>query len=123
MRRRDFIRLVGGATAAWPLMARAQQAPKVVGLLDPGVPLLFGAFLQGMRDLGHVEGQSLRYVRRSAEGNVERIPALANESHWLGAGRDRNCGATAGAYASGSDLDYPHRVRSALGCHYIRRRR
>jgi putative ABC transport system substrate-binding protein len=78
MKRREFITLLGGA-AAWPLAAWAQQTLKVVGILDPGIPHLIDAFFQGMRDLGHVEGQNVNYVRRSAEGKADRIPTLANE--------------------------------------------
>jgi ABC-type uncharacterized transport system substrate-binding protein len=76
--RRECIAALGGA-AVWPLAARAQQTLKAVGLLDPGVPHLFDVFLQGMRDLGYLEGQNVIYVRRSAEGKADRIPALANE--------------------------------------------
>jgi len=86
VRRREFITLLGGATAAWPLAARAQGEPGKVyrlGQLSGGtaasrVPLL-AAFVRGMRDLGYVEGQNLVVEHRYAEGRFEVLPALARE--------------------------------------------
>ncbi len=79
MKRREFVTLVGGA-AAWPLAARAQPARiPLVGILDLGIPNLFAAFLQRMRELGYVEGQNISYLNLSAGGNVERVPQLAAE--------------------------------------------
>jgi ABC-type uncharacterized transport system substrate-binding protein len=49
------------------------------GLLDPGLPELFAAFPEGMRELGYVESQNVSYVRFSAEGRPEKIPQLASE--------------------------------------------
>jgi putative tryptophan/tyrosine transport system substrate-binding protein len=80
MRRRDFITLLGGAAAAWPLAAHAQRTKTPqVGILDPGVSHLFAAFRQGMRDLGYIEAQNISYVYRSAEGRPEFVPRLASE--------------------------------------------
>src|SRR5262245_29137388 len=85
MRRRHFIMLLGGATAAWPLAARAQQPGKVyrVGLLSPlPVGLLDErrkALLSGLAARGFVEGQNLVLVPRSAGGRLERLDALAAE--------------------------------------------
>jgi putative ABC transport system substrate-binding protein len=77
MRRREFIALVGG-TAAGPLAARAQQkAMPVIGILDPGVTFIFDAFVQGMRDLGYVEGRNIAYVRKVTQGRPDSIPSLA----------------------------------------------
>jgi putative tryptophan/tyrosine transport system substrate-binding protein len=83
MKRRAFITLLGGAAAAWPLAARAQQ-PKVptigvlvIGNADPEE--FWREFRQGLRDLGYVEGQNVRFEFRSAEGQVERVPELAAE--------------------------------------------
>ena len=83
MKRREFITLLGGAAAAWPLAARAQQ-PKVptigalvIGNADPEE--FWREFRQGLRDLGYVEGQNVRFEFRSAEGQVERVPELAAE--------------------------------------------
>jgi putative tryptophan/tyrosine transport system substrate-binding protein len=92
MRRRDFITLVGGATIAWPLAARAQQASKVyrVGWFFSSTPLaqmigpdpilpLGRTIVHRLRDLGYVEGQNLILERRSAEGKFERIDEIATE--------------------------------------------
>src|SRR5262245_29778881 len=84
MRRREFITLLGGA-AACPLAARAQQSTgqPLVGLLSPLSAAawvhILGAFRRGMRDLGHVEGANVAFAFRFAEGQVAKLPALANE--------------------------------------------
>ena len=82
MRRREFITLLGGAAAAWPLSARAQQAAKsVVGVLFPGWPAaltnLIVAFRRGLNETGFVEGQNVRIEYRFAEGQYDRLPDLA----------------------------------------------
>jgi putative ABC transport system substrate-binding protein len=82
LRRRDFVTLLGGAAAAWPLAARAQQA-KVwrIGVLETISQGLnaanFDAFRRGLRELGYVEGQNLTIDYRSADGRAERFPDLA----------------------------------------------
>jgi len=81
MRRREFITLLGGAVA-WPLAARAQQAKKIyrIGLLNPGFgnPRHTGAFTEGLRQLGWIEGQNFIFERRNAEW-LDRMPELAKE--------------------------------------------
>src|SRR5205809_2206732 len=84
MRRREFISLLGGAAVGWPVAANAQQAAKVarIGLLAGNLaasPHLPEAFLQGLRDLGYVEGRNVVIEYRDAEGKYERYPALATE--------------------------------------------
>src|SRR5713101_8606078 len=82
MRRREFIALIGGATA-WPLAARAQSSSvPVIGILNPttggGVWLpLEAAFRQGLSDTGYTEGRNIRIEGREADGQYERLPALA----------------------------------------------
>jgi putative tryptophan/tyrosine transport system substrate-binding protein len=77
MKRREFITLAGAAVM-WPLAAAAQQKPMpVIGILDPDLTYMFDAFIQGMRDLGYVEGRNIAYVRKVAEGRLESIPSLA----------------------------------------------
>jgi putative tryptophan/tyrosine transport system substrate-binding protein len=84
MKRREFIGLLGGAVAAWPVATRAQQTGKVyrVGFLwdNPAVwPHALEAFHRGLRDLGWTEGQNIAVEYRWAEGRFDRLPALAEE--------------------------------------------
>ena len=77
-RRREFITLLGGAAAAWPLAVRAQAKVYAIGILET-VPRAqnqanFAALLNGLRELGYVEGQNLHIDYRSADGQGERFP-------------------------------------------------
>jgi putative tryptophan/tyrosine transport system substrate-binding protein len=83
IKRREFIMLLGGAAAVWPFAAHAQQ-PKVpiigalvIGNINPDQ--FWREFRQGLRDLGYVEGQNIRFEFRSAEGHLARLPELAAE--------------------------------------------
>jgi len=83
--RRKFIALLGGAAAALPLAARAQQPKRIPRLcfltFDPGTlrSTRFEAFFQGLHDLGYVDGQTITIDYLSADGDGERFPALAAE--------------------------------------------
>jgi ABC-type uncharacterized transport system substrate-binding protein len=80
MRRREFITLLGGAAAAWPVPARAQQALPVIGLLHEGLPAplsLTVAFQRGLIEGGISAGTSIKIENRWAEGQYDHLPALA----------------------------------------------
>ena len=85
MKRREFITLLGGAAAAWPIAARAQQPGKLptIGFLVAGTPSSHGpwvaAFVQRLRELGWIESRTITIEYRWAEGRAERFAELALE--------------------------------------------
>src|SRR5262249_48711421 len=77
-RRREFILALGGAVAAWPLVARAQQLPKTlrvgaVGLSNPRSGGLWAPIEQGLRELGYVEGQNVAVEDIKSRGRIDGV--------------------------------------------------
>jgi putative ABC transport system substrate-binding protein len=84
MNRRKLITLLGGAAAAWPLATRAQQlSPALIGFFNAGAATTLkrdiDAFRDGLRTLGHIEARNVRFEYRFADGDLDKLPALAAE--------------------------------------------
>src|SRR6516165_10524456 len=83
MRRRDFIKVIAGSAAAWPLTARAQSVPPMIGYLAEGKPeatgVLVAAVRNGLGETGFVEGKDYASEFQSAGGDANLVPGLATE--------------------------------------------
>src|SRR5262249_40406326 len=81
IKRRKFIAAIGGVVAAWPLAARGQQsAMPVIGFLNPGFRSnVWTALIGGLRDIGYVDGETIKIEPRWALGRPETLPGLAQE--------------------------------------------
>src|SRR5262249_58721513 len=88
MRRRDFIKVIAGSAAAWPLAAYAQQTTKIprIGILAPGRAddsdtglRALNAFVAALPELGYFEGQNIALERKFADGDVDRLRGLVAE--------------------------------------------
>jgi putative ABC transport system substrate-binding protein len=105
MKRREFFSLLGGAAAAWPLTARAQQpVMPVIGFLDPRSPEALAdrlrAFYRGLKDAGYIERENVAIEYRWAENQMDRLPALATELVGLRVGAIISPGGLASTLAS-----------------------
>ena len=113
LRRRDFIALLGGAAAAWPLAAKAQQGESTsrIGLLWPGdappASPRMESFRQGPRALGFVDGQNVAIELRYAQRGPQQLPELAAELVRL-IGRHFCIRRFRAQSSAGSDGDDPH---------------
>src|SRR5215475_32007 len=130
MRRRDFITLVGGAAAAWPLAARAQQGDRVrrIAVLmpfeenDPEGKLRYSAFTQALADLGWTDGRNVRTDLRWAGADANRMRALAHELVGLQPDIILAGSTPATVALPAGDADDPDRLCARGRAHHQRRR-
>jgi putative ABC transport system substrate-binding protein len=91
MRRREFVALLGGAAAAWPLAARAEQAMLMVGYVrsesfDETAQRMIAGFRKGLNEAGYIEGQNVAIEFRSAQGRLDLLPGLGRSGPPSGGG-------------------------------------
>ena len=83
MRRRDFIKVIGGGAVTWPLAARAQSAVPVIGFLSSlssdYASYIAAAFRQGVTETGFAEGQNVKYEYRYANGDYSLLASMTDE--------------------------------------------
>ncbi len=121
MRRREFITLLGGAAAAWPLAARAQQPAKLptIGFLGAATPSAWSqwiaAFVQRLRELGWIEGRTVAIEYRWAEGRSERFAEIAAEFVRLKVDVIVTQATPASPRGKAGDIGHPDRLRGGGG--------
>ena len=104
MKRRDFLGVLGGVAAAWPVVARGQQAKPVIGLLGSAAPEEFAALLTafrlGLTETGFAEGRDVAIEYRWASQRLDRLPALADDLVRRQVGLIFTCGGSAAPLAA-----------------------
>ena len=121
MKRREFITLLGGAAAAWPIAARAQQAGRLptIGFLVPGTPSShgqwFAALVQRLHELGWIEGRTVAIEYRWAEGRTERFDEIAAEFVRRKVDVIVTSATASNRSCQAGDICHPHRFRGGGG--------
>ena len=112
MRRREFLGLVCGTAVAWPMLARAQQAIPVIGVIGAGerggFADLLAAFRLGLKDFGFVEGQNFEIKYAFAAGRFDQLPQLASDLVWRRVAVIISTGVGSGLAAKGATSTIPH---------------